>query len=61
MIKIEINQEVESNKSYITCESGEFHEYDFVQCKLKSDTSNNTCAFYASSIIIRKEETETYQ
>jgi hypothetical protein len=50
MIKIEKNIEVESNKKYITSENGEFNDNDFVKCKLKTESLDNTVMFLASQI-----------
>ena len=50
MIKIEKNEEVQANTNYITCESGEFEETDFVLCKLKTELSENIVMFLASQI-----------
>lgn len=50
MIKIEANIEVEANKNYITCESGEFSDNDFIVCKLKTESLDSTVMFLASQI-----------
>lgn len=52
MIQIEKNTEVEANKNYETCESGEFNDDDFVKCHLKTELSENTVMFLASQIKI---------
>ena len=51
MITISLNQEVESNKNYVTCESGIFQTLDFVLCKNKLEEQNNTVMFLVDSII----------
>ena len=51
-MKIQIikNQEVDSNSNYITCEEGEFELNDFVLCKEKTESNDNTVMFLASQI-----------
>lgn len=49
-INITIDQEVESNINYITCEEGEFYPDQFVMCKHKDEIENNTVMFLASQI-----------
>lgn len=56
MIAIEKNTEVESNKNYITCESGEFNDNDFVKCKLKTESLEDTVMFLASQVKIQDNE-----
>ena len=43
-------QDVISNMKYITCESGNFDEFEFVKCKLKTDNADNTVMFLAYQI-----------
>lgn len=43
-------QEVLCNINYVTCESGNFDEFEFVKCKLKTDNANNTVMFLAYQI-----------
>lgn len=50
MITISLHQEVACANEYITCIEGEFEPYDLVPCKLKSEQTDSTCAFYAISI-----------
>jgi hypothetical protein len=50
MIMIELNTEVEDNTEYLTCQEGEFNEYDMVLCKHKEDVLDNTVKFYAIQI-----------
>jgi hypothetical protein len=49
-INITINQEVESNINYISCEEGEFLPTDFVMCKCKDENEDNTVMFLAEQI-----------
>lgn len=50
-IEILKHEEVEANHNYITCEAGEFAEYDFVLCKEIRDIKDNTVMFLAAQII----------
>lgn len=49
-IQIKKNDVVESNINYVTCEEGEFQPEDFVMCKLKNDSEENTVMFLAQQI-----------
>lgn len=49
-IQININEEVETNTNYITCEKGEFEPNNFVFYKQKTESNNNTVMFLVSQI-----------
>jgi hypothetical protein len=57
MIHVEKNQEVAANTNYVTCVEGDFNFDDYVPCKIKNDTEENTVMFLA--IQINKTENET--
>lgn len=50
MVTIVLNQEVAVNTNYITCEEGEFNDFDFVLCKLKNEIDSSTVMFLATQI-----------
>lgn len=50
MQNVEIGQVVLANLNYITCEAGVFEDFDFVKCKLKNETAENTVMFFACQI-----------
>jgi hypothetical protein len=50
MVTIVLNQEVAVNTNYITCVEGEFNEHDYIPCKLKSESENNTVTFLAMQV-----------
>jgi hypothetical protein len=47
---ITLNQEVEENIEYVSCQEGEFDEYVFVLCKHKNETQDCTIMFYSNQI-----------
>ena len=49
-VEIIKNEEVNENPNYITCEQGEFNETEFVLCKEKTESRDNTVMFLASQI-----------
>lgn len=49
-IQISKNQEVDANPNYITCQEGLFDANEYVLCKEKTDTKDNTVMFLASQI-----------
>jgi hypothetical protein len=51
MIQIDLNQVVNSNPEYVTCEEGDFEDFEYVLCKRKSEDENDTCCFLAISVV----------
>lgn len=50
MQSVTLWQSVLANLNYITCEAGVFDDFDFVKCKLKNETAENTVMFFACQI-----------
>jgi hypothetical protein len=50
MITISINQEVMSNRNYITCMEGDYDQYSYILCKRKDENIENTVMFLAIQI-----------
>ena len=51
MLYIALNQEVFQNTAYVTCVEGSYEDNDFIFCKNKLDTTDNTVMFLANQII----------
>lgn len=50
MQSVVLGQGVICNDKYVTCQSGIFDDFEFVNCKLKTDDANNTVMFLAYQI-----------
>lgn len=53
--RIEMNQVVNANREYLSCEQGDFEENDFVMCKHKLDVIEDTVMFFAYQISVNNE------